>query len=484
MMSDISLLILLPLLAAVCAAATPRAAGLWGLPASILTGVIALWLALDVLQNGAQEIAIGGWIAPLGIVFVADGLAALMLLMTSGVGIVVSIQATSWGVGPSSNVSEKAATMRAGFWPLWLATLGALNALFLSGDLFNIYVAFEILGLTAVGLTALSSTPSALRAAFDYLSAGLAGSLLLLLGVALAYSAVGRVDIEVVPLLADTTSGRIALALIVAGLAVKAALFPLHFWMPAAHSSATPVASALLSALVVKGALYVILRISMEGGVGMETLRLAIAVLGAGAMLWGAWGALQATRLKLLVAQSTVAQIGLIAMAIGLAGDNLQQNGLWQAAALLMLSHALAKAAMFIAVGRIAEELGHDRLSGLNRKELRPGAAEFAFAIASISLIGLPPTAGFIGKWILIDGLIARDAWIWVALILLGTALSAAYLSRVVSRCLRGGPHVSLDAHHLPWRTGDVAALGLATSALLLGLASAFPLSLLEITVK
>ncbi len=482
-MSELSFLVLLPLLAAVGAAATPRAAGLWGLPATILTAALALWLALETLKVGASQVAIGGWVAPLGIVFVADGLAALMLFMTSGVGVAVAFQATGRGLWPSSRLSEKAASLRAGFWPLWLATLAAMNALFLSGDLFNIYVAFEILGLTAVGLTALSGTRNALRAAFDYLSAGLAGSLLLLLGVALAYGATGRVDLEAVSMLADTVTGRIALALLVAGLAVKAALFPLHFWMPAAHSSAAPVASALLSALVVKGALYVILRLSIEGGAGMDSLRFALAVMGACAMLWGAWGALRATRLKLLVAQSTVAQIGLIALAIGVAGDSLHNNGLWQAAALLMLSHALAKAAMFIAVGRIAEELGHDRISGLNQQELRPGAAEFAFAIASVSLIGLPPTAGFIGKWILIDGLIARDAWVWVALILIGTALSAAYLSRVVSRCLRGGPHIAPGARHPAWRTGDIAALGLATSALVLGLASALPLALLEITL-
>lgn len=370
-MSDISLLVLLPLLAAVGAAAMPRASGLWGLTATLLTFGLAVWLTLDVLQSGAREVAIGGWIAPLGIVLVADGLTALMLIMTAGVGVAVAIQATSWGIWPSVHVPERDAQLRAGFWPLWLATLGAMNTLFLSGDIFNIYVAFEILGLTAVGLTALSGTHNALRAAFDYLSAGLAGSLLLLLGVALAYSAIGRVDLEAVPLLAQTVTGRIALALIVAGLAVKAALFPLHFWMPAAHSSATPVASALLSALVVKGAIYVVLRISLEGGIGLEPMRFALALMGAGAMLWGAWGALRATRLKLLVAQSTVAQIGLITLAIGVSGGTEQHNGFWQAAVLLILSHALAKAAMFVAVGRIAEVLGHDRISGLNRKELR-----------------------------------------------------------------------------------------------------------------
>lgn len=482
-MSDVSLLVLLPFLAAIGAMATPRAAAIWGVVTTVLTAVLSVWLALSLLQDGARDVAISGWSAPLGIVFVADGLAALMLVMTTLVGIAVALQATSWGIWPSSGVSEDTVWLRAGFWPLWLATLGAMNALFLSSDLFNIYVAFEILGLTAVGLTALSGSRSALRAAFDYLTAGLAGSLLLLLGVALAYDATGRVDLEMVPLLAETVAGRIALAFLVAGLAVKAALFPLHFWMPAAHSNAAPLASALLSALVVKASLYVILRISIEGGAGMDAMRLAIAVMGACAMFWGAWGALRATRLKLLVAQSTVAQIGLISLAIGVAGDDLHSNGLWKAAALLMLSHALAKAAMFIAVGRIAEELGHDRISGLNREDLRPGAAEFAFAIAAVSLIGLPPTAGFVGKWVLMQGLIERDAWLWVGLILIGTALSAAYLSRVVSRCLRGGPHIAPGARRPAWRAGDIAALGLATSALLLGLASALPLALLEITV-
>jgi len=482
-MSELSLIVLLPLLAAVGAAAMPRSAGLWGLGATVVTAALAVSLALGLMNGGGRMVAISGMAAPLGIRFVADGLSVLMVLMTSSVSIAVALQASSWGVWPNRVVPERAASLRAGFWPLWLATMAAMNALFLSGDLFNIYVAFEILGLTAVGLTALSGTPAALRASFDYLSAGLVGSLLLLLGVAMAYSAIGRVDIAAVPVLSDLVSGRIALGLIVAGLAVKAALFPLHFWMPAAHSSATPVASALLSALVVKAAIYVILRLSIESGDAMGSLRLALALMGTCAMFWGAYGAIRATRLKLLVAHSTVAQVGLIVMAIAVSGETAQYAGFWQAAALLMVSHALAKAAMFIAVGRIAEELGHDRISGLNRDELRPAAAEFAFGIAAVSLIGLPPTAGFIGKWMLIDGLIEREAWIWVALVLTGTAMTAAYLSRVVSRFLRGGPHISARAEQPAWRIGDLAALGLATVALLLGLASALPLALLEVTV-
>ncbi|KUF08747.1 hypothetical protein AVJ23_21100 [Pseudoponticoccus marisrubri] len=474
-MTETSLLVTLPFLAALAAAAAPRAAATLGMAATLANAGFAALLARALLADGARETSLGGWEAPLGITLRADGLAALMIGMTALVGSAVALQAMG---RPAPGRPAPAG----GFWPLWLATLGAMNALFLSDDLFNLYVTFEILGLSAVGLTALTGSRRALRAAFDYLSAGLAGSLLLLLGVALAYAEAGRVDLAAVPALVETMRGRIALALVLAGLAVKAALFPLHFWMPAAHANAAPPASALLSALVVKTALYVALRLSLEGGAGIAPARAALAVAGSGAMLWGAWNALRAERLKLLVAHSTVAQIGLIALALGVAG-NPADSTLWQAAALLMLSHALAKAAMFLAAGRIAEELGHDRISGLNRTELRPGAAEFAFAIAAVSLIGLPPTAGFVGKWVLIEGLIAREAWIWVALVMTGTVLSAAYLSRVVSRCLRGGPHVAPGARRPAWHMGDVAALGLAVGALALGLASALPFALLETTL-
>lgn len=476
-MNETSLLVSLPFVAAVFAALAPKAATTTGLIVTIGNAVVVGLLARRVATQGAYSEALGGWTAPLGIGFAADGLAALMLVMTALVGLGVSVQ-----VAGTPSRARRSAQQRAAFWPLWLMTLGAMNALFLSADLFNLYVTFEILGLAAVGLTALSGTRTALRATFDYLCAGLAGSLLLLLGVALAYAAAGRVDVEVVPTLVTSIEGRIALGLIFAGLAVKAALFPLHFWMPAAHASAAPAASALLSALVVKAAIYVALRLSIEGGAAVDLLRAALAVAGAGAMLWGAWHALRADRLKLLVAHSTVAQVGLIALAVGLSGSATDST-LWQASALLMLSHALAKASMFLAVGRITEELGHDRISGLNREKLRPGAAEFAFAIAAISLIGLPPTAGFVGKWVLLDGLIDRGAWLWVAVVFSGTVLSAAYLARVVSRCLRGGPHVAPDARRAPLRAGDVAALCLATAALLLGLASALPFKLLEATV-
>jgi len=469
-MTEVSLIVIVPIVAAVAAALAGRAATVIGLAATLAQVILAALLAVQTrapIGTEASQIAIGGWPSPLGIAFQADGLAVLMLVMNGLVGLAVAVQAAG---SPRT---------KRGFWPLWLLVLAALNGLFLTTDLFNMYVAFEVLGLSAVGLTILTGTPRALRAGFDYLCAGLAGSLLVLLGVVLAYSAVDRVDLAALPLLLDSAEGQLALALTLVGLALKAALFPLHFWMPEAHSGAVPIASAILSALVVKGALYVMLRVTVILAGDLDLLSLTLAAFGAAAMLWGSWRALHADRLKLLVAYSTVAQVGLITVAIGLVQDP-ASSALWQAAALLMLSHALAKAAMFLSVGRIAEELGHDRISGLNRSDLRPGLSEFAFAVAAISLIGLPPTAGFVGKWIVMEEIIAAGGWPWVALLLLGTAMSAAYLARVVSRCLRGGPHMAPDARTPALQAGDVAALALAVLALAMGVLSALPFALLN----
>ena len=481
-MSEPSLLVLWPFLAAVMAAVNVRGATVWGGIGTLGTAVFAVSLAVSVHATGPELIFIGGWVTPLGIALRADGLAAVMVCMTAAVGVAVSVQAAAtWGLAATANEPAERARQRRGFWPLWLCTLSALNALYLSGDLFNLYVTFEILGLAAVGLTALRGTDEALRAAFDYLVAGLAGSLLLLLGIALAYAAIGRVDLGSVALLNDTGAGRVAIGMVLAGIALKAALFPLHFWMPAAHSNAVPVSSAILSALVVKGALYLILRLILDGGFDTGPLRWGFAALGAAGMFWGSLSALRATQLKLLVAHSTVAQIGLITLAISVSGDPLTSLA-WQAAALLMVSHALAKSAMFLAVGRIKEKAGHDTIAELNQATLNPGAAGFAFAIAAISLIGLPPTAGFLGKWTLITGLIGQGqgAWIFVAVVLMGSALSIAYLWRVISCFMKAPPDGATAAPRVPWQAGDMAAVALALAALLLGVFAAAPLALLN----
>lgn len=464
----ISLVLLAPLLAAVAALILPRSAAAIGLAGTLLSAAGVAWLVGILVASGTASVSFGGWAPPLGLVLQADGLSALMLAMTAGVGLAVAVYVA-------------AHRMADAFWPLWLLMLAGMAALYLSRDVFNLYVTLEVVGLAAVGMTALPGTPAALRAALGYLLAGLLGSLLFLLGVGYAYAAHGRVDLAGMAATGDGAAATLALLLMLVGLGVKAALFPLHFWMPSAHASAAGPASALLSGLVVKVALYLVLRLWLElAGPDMAPVGLLIGVMGAVAVVWGSWQAMRAERLKLLVAWSTVAQIGLMALAFAMAGPD-GSAAVWRGLAILIVAHAVAKAAMFLSVARITEQLGHDRISSLNRADLRPGPAEFAFALASVSLIGLPPSAGFIGKWLLLEGMLVAGAWTLAAAVIVSTLLSAAYLSRVVSRCLRGGPHIRPGSRRPEWRVGDVVALGLATASLLLGLAAAWPLALLDV---
>ncbi len=220
------------------------------------------------------------------------------------------------------------------------------------------------MGLAAVALTALSGGRDALAGAMRYLLATLSGSLAYLLGVALLYHAFGSVDMATLAArMTPVPAAWAALGLMSTGLLLKTALFPLHFWLPPAHASAPSPVSAVLSALVIKASFYILLRlwIMLFGPIAGDGVAALLGGMGAAAILWGSVQALRQTRLKLLVAYSTVAQIGYLFLAFPLA----PAAAAWRAAAILALSHALAKSAMFLAAGNLLHFGGHDRIADL-----------------------------------------------------------------------------------------------------------------------
>ncbi|ATX67426.1 complex I subunit 5 family protein [Roseinatronobacter bogoriensis] len=472
--SPMILSVFVPLFGAIAAFVLPRAAALIGFATLVLTSGAVAWLARDVLAAGAVGLPLGGWGAPLGIDLRADGLSVAMLALTSVVGFLVSIAALDSLKGPEQ------ARQRQYFWPLWLLLLTGMNGVYLSTDIFNLYVMIEVIALAAVGLTVLSGSRAALQAGLDYMYASIFGALLFLMGVGFVYLQLGRLDFAGLTGAAPTGALIAALALIFVGLALKTALFPLHFWLPAAHANATAPASALLSGLVVKAALYVVLRLAQYMPFPSENLLTLVGLMGAGAVIWGGVQALRAERLKLLVAWSTVAQIGLIFVAFARAGEvGLSES--WKAAALLILAHGIAKAAMFLAAGRIKDEIGHDVIRDLDRTPIRPTLAQFTFALAAISLIGLPPSLGFIGKWSLMEGAMAAGYWHWVGVTMAGTLLSVAYFSRVFAGFLRFDRVRAPVGEHQGWALADAAPLTLALMAIGLGLLAAPVLSFIEI---
>jgi len=246
-------IISLPLLAAVVSVVLPRTGRWVGIFITIVIPLVVAKLCIEVLVQGALQMQVGGWQAPLGIQLYADGLSAAMLAITAIV------------IGCSTFYARSYFTVKAtsrSFWPLWMFLWAALNALFLSGDIFNLYVTLELLGLSAVALVALSRTADALSAAMRYLLVSLTGSLSYLMGVALLYAANGTLSLKMLATTAPASpSLSTAFALMAAGLIMKSALFPMHFWLPPAHANAPAPVSAVLSALVVKASFYILVRL-------------------------------------------------------------------------------------------------------------------------------------------------------------------------------------------------------------------------------
>ena len=284
------------------------------------------------------------------------------------------------------------------------------NALIISDDLFNLYVTLELIGLSAAGMTALSGSAEAVRAALRYLLMGLIGSLFYLLGVALVYGLYGSLTTDhLSTITGEEPAGIYALILMTIGLLVKAAVFPGHVWLPPAHTNAPAPVSALLSALVVKGGLIILIRLWTDVFASSVTTAAlyGLSSLGACAILWGALHAIVQKRLKMLIAYSTVAQLGYLVLATPLLSQPHGQTGML----FMLAAHALAKTAFFLAAGNVLFAASHDRIDELGTVIPRLPLTTFAIALAGVSLIGLPPSGGFTGKWLLLGVAIDKGLW-------------------------------------------------------------------------
>lgn len=429
---------------------------------------VAVAIAHALLQEGRPiAYALGGFQPPLGIQLRADGLSAVMLLASAV--IIGAVALFAWPAAGEAREPRRQAL----FWVLLAALWAGLVLVFLASDLFTLFVALEVLTFAAIPLVCLDGSAATLKAALDYLIYALLGSLLYLLGVALVYGAHGVLDIGLLAARAHADPASLfAVALMTAGLAAKSALWPLHFWLPPAHGGASPPVSALLSALVVKASFFLLLRLwfaampDLPGGVAGQVL----ALLGAAAIVIGGVQAMRQRRLKLLVAYSTVAQLGylFIVFAFGPEDGERALRQAWLGGAMQIAAHAAAKAAMFMAVGLMAEALGHDRIDGLGGLlRIRP-ASLAAFGIAGMSLMGLPPSGGFVAKWLLLYASVASGRWWWGAAILTGGLFTGAYLYRVFAAAF-AAPAGALPA---PRREGprEAVVLGLALLSLALGL--------------
>lgn len=406
----------------------------------LLAGGLAVALTLGAeVGTAGQAVAtfIGGWRPPLGVGLRADGLSAFMLVMTAVVLFATGLYAMT---GPATPRAE-GERMPPAFWMLMLCVWSALNLVFVAEDLFTLYVALELLTFAAVPLVCLDGKEGQIEAALRYLLFALFGSVLYLLGTVLIYALYGTLDIILVARKASVSPGLVvALAAMTAGMMAKAALFPLHLWLPPAHSEAPPAASAMLSAVVIKAPIFLLVRFWLD--LAPESLAVKVgpilAGLGAAAIILCSLVALAQPRLKLLIAYSTAAQIGYLFLMFPLAAAASAWSPLaWTGGALHLASHAFSKAAMFMAAGLIAEALGHDRIAGLAGIGRALPVSLFAFGLGGLSLMGLPPAGGFVAKVMLLSAAVHLSSW-WIALVILaGGLLAGGYVLRVVVPALQ-----------------------------------------------
>jgi multicomponent Na+:H+ antiporter subunit D len=384
--------------------------------------VVSLVLVATLADTGIEAYALGGWVAPLGIELAPSGLGAILVVLTAVLMLACQLTASDLLRSP-------------GFAPSWLFAWSSLVVVFVSRDLFNLYVGLELLSISAVALVLNANSRVALRAGLNYLLAGLMGSALFLFGVALVYGSTGSLAPEALAAIESPLTRASALALMSAGILVKGAVFPVHGWLPQAHGVAPAAASAVLSGIVVKAGFFLLWTLwGGATGFGVDALQSGANViggLGVLALTYGSVMAYRAPRLKLVVAYSTVAQVGYLAITVPLL-VHAPQAAL-AAGTMLIGGHALAKAGCFLAVGAVLKQFGHDRIGELNGTVSHAPIAVFALAAGAVCLVGLPPTGGFMGKWMLLEISLLSQTWFWLVALIVGSAASAAAFTRALA---------------------------------------------------
>ena len=444
--------------------------------ASVLAFAIAVQLVLGVLSGGSATYLMGSWPAPYGIELRVDALSALMLLVITGASVMALVG------GRNSLDSQIESSRQPYFYAAWLLALAGLSGIAVTADAFNIFVFMEISSLASYVLIAGGPDRRALPSVFKYLIMGTIGATFYLIGIGLIYMMTGTLNLADMEFriheVGDQRPILAAAGFITVGLALKAAIFPLHVWLPNAYTYAPHMVTAFLAACSTKVALYVLLRfdffVFQENLAGhafqFAVYLMPLAILG---ILVGSAVAMFEKNIKRLLAFSSVAQIGYMML-----GASLVTVAGLTAGIVHIFNHALAKGALFLAVASFATVAAGLRLDDLKGIGRRMPWTFGAFVIAGLSLIGIPGTAGFVSKWYLISAAMEFGALglPLVAVILVSSLMAVVYVWRIVEAAWFG-EHTGEPAPAVSPTLVAVAWLA-ALANLYFGLVPELPLSL------
>ncbi|WP_436932123.1 monovalent cation/H+ antiporter subunit D family protein [Halosimplex halobium] len=431
-MSDLpALVVALPILGSVAVLLAGLVRPRTGWPITVLAAVgqvVAVGaLATRAFGDDPVRYVVGGFTAPFGIELVVDGLSASMALLVAVVS--VGVLAYARTAGPRSNP----------FYATYLLLVAGLTGMSITGDVFNMYVFLEITGLTAYALVASGEGGRSALAALKYLLVGTVGASLFLLGIGYAYIATGTLNMaDLSAQLAEVGYTdplvQAAFGLLVVGLFVKVAVFPVHTWQPTAYAGAPDSVSAFISALVSTVAAYALIRIVftvftvdfLAANGFAQTLLAAAAVV---SIVAGSVLAVTQTEIKRMLAYSSVSQFGLVLAAIAVANGTALTG-----AAIHLVGHGIMKGGLFLTSGLVATETGARTVDGYEGLAERLPAGAGAFGVLALAMVGVPPAVGFVGKWYVALGAVEAEAWPLAVVIFASTLLTLAYFARIVER--------------------------------------------------
>jgi len=408
--------------------------------------IITIIIGNHVIKGRAISYAVAGWRAPWGIEILVDPLSAVMIMLISGISLCIMVFSFT------AIKYELERIVTGWFYTAFLLCFSGMIGLVISNDIFNMYVLIEIAGISACALVAAKGTRLSTEAALKYLLLATVGSGFILFGIGFIYMITGHLNITFIamelalirdqyPILIWTT-----LSFFVVGFGVKAALFPLHLWLPDAHSSAPSPSSAILSSLVVKVyiiAFVKILFIAFGLEIFHETyIRQLIIVLAVLAMLAGSFFAFVQIELKRRLAYSTVAQVGYVFLGIGLGTP-------WGLAAgmLHIVVHAFMKTCLFLCAGAIAYQTGRKKVNEFAGMGYLMPVTMGAFTVAAFSMVGIPLFGGFISKYGLALGSLEAEMPLLILVIVLSGLLNATYYFPIIGQAYFSQDESAGDNH-------------------------------------
>ena len=406
--------------------------------------VMTLMQLMQVADAGEIHYWMGNWKPPYGIEFVIDPLNAIILVLITLIGFLSTIFGIPFLMGQSR-------FKNAGYFSILALLITGLLGMTSTGDIFNLYVFLEITSLSGYALIAMGGDKG-IVSAFRYLLIGTVGASFYLLGVAFLYGETGTLNMEdmsglVGPVLSSGTT-MVAMVCFVVGFGIKMALFPLHGWQPSAYTHSHPGAAPLIAGVMGKVPAYAMFRffyfVFDANNDHVHAFLVLVGLMASCGMIYGSWKAIQQKDLRKMLAYSSIAQMGYVAMGMAI-GNVYGIIG----AVLHIINHSFMKGGLFFCAGAIQYKYGVTGLHNLGQLYRKMPTTVIVMVLASLSMIGIPPTAGFFSKWYLALGAVQAGDFIYVAVLVVSSLLNAVYFFRLLEHIFMDKVDESVEELHM-----------------------------------